>query len=226
MMASILKIKESMLAYGSMLTYLAVLIAGILIGYTLNQAGLGTALLDLRTALLDGDIVGKDSEWFWTMTQAMIVLVSLVAIYRQIQLQRSSNALQLLVELRQEWYSKKMVRYRKGVCDQYPVDIGKEMTNAETEVANFFENLGLFHKKRTIPTDLIWELYSVHIENIWPMLKERINRLRTTEGDPTILSNFQDLLKAMQEYSKDKGAPSKDKNEDDIGRYVSASYET
>lgn len=109
-----------------------------------------------------------------------------------------------------------MLEYRKGICHGYQDHTRKEMNNAETEVANFFEYLGVFHKNLGIPPVLIWELYSVHIENIWPILKDKISRRRDQEDDPTFFSEFEDLWKAMQDYSKEKEAPSKQKTKDKI----------
>lgn len=99
--ASILNMKPSFLIY------LAILFVGTLIVYALMT-------LDNSKSF----IVGDHSEWFWAMIQAIILLVSIFYIYGQIELQRSSNTLQLILQLRQEWYTKKMLKYRKGTCDE------------------------------------------------------------------------------------------------------------
>jgi hypothetical protein len=39
---------------------------------------------------------GPGSEWFWGMTEFAVVAITLLAIYRQLRAQRSSNALQLM----------------------------------------------------------------------------------------------------------------------------------
>ncbi len=77
--ASILNMKPSFLIY------LAILFVGTLIVYALMT-------LDNSKSF----IVGDHSEWFWAMIQAIILLVSIFYIYGQIELQRSSNTLQLI----------------------------------------------------------------------------------------------------------------------------------
>lgn len=206
--ASILNMKPSFLIY------LAILFVGTLIVYALMT-------LDNSKSF----IVGDHSEWFWAMIQAIILLVSIFYIYGQIELQRSSNTLQLILQLRQEWYTKKMLKYRKGACDEYRAHKGEvtdeEMSNAETEVANFFESMGTLYKHLEVPKGLIWDLYAEHIEHLWPMLEKRIDQIRKLPPpDTTFFANFEGLWIDMRSYSKERGAPSDKKTPDEIDRYV------
>lgn len=199
----------------SILFYLLFLIIGIILGYLLHQYGLGANVFTV--------ITGEQSEWFWAMTQAFIVLVSLMAIYQQVKLQSYSNGLgmlQQIVSLRGIWDGLEMRRYRKAVCEEYNQKTAETPINAETEVLNFFEEMGVLFKMQILPVNMIWEFYSYHIENMWPMLEKKVKAVRVRDTDQTYFENSEQLWRAMLAYSKKKGLPSTGRTEGQIKAYV------
>jgi len=66
--------------------------------------------------VLRSNLVGPDSQWFWSMVEAFILAVTLTLIYRQVAAQRHSNMLQTLRDFEQRWFSPEMVKSRKYIC--------------------------------------------------------------------------------------------------------------
>src|ERR1043165_4608515 len=65
------------------------------------------------------NLIGNDSQWFWTMAQALVVFISLWFIGKQIRLQGLNNSLGSLEAFRGEWQSEKNEIFRGKVCEYY-----------------------------------------------------------------------------------------------------------
>jgi hypothetical protein len=92
----------------------------------------------------DLTVFGQGSQWLWAMLQFVVVVVTLVAIYRQVRLQNGVYALQQIEMLQGRWESKRLALARletlrhlheNGRADLDPVRMQMSV------VANFFENL-------------------------------------------------------------------------------------
>jgi len=59
--------------------------------------------------------IGPGSEWFWTAISAIVVAVTLLAIFRQVQLQRSAAAIDQLNDIIHEWSSERLCRAKYNV---------------------------------------------------------------------------------------------------------------
>ena len=173
-------------------------VIGFLIGYMLRDFEAGTSILK--------SLIGNDSQWFWTMAQALIVLVSLVAIYQQIKLQTYSNWLQQLTNMRNVWESGRMISARKHTCRLYQ-DGDNRIGNAQGMVLGFFEELGLLLEKDTISIEFVWETYSYYIDHYWPICMANVKAFRDESKDPNWYVHFEYLWKASQQYSSRKGSP-------------------
>lgn len=169
-------------------------------------------------------ITGETSQWFWSMAQTLIILGSLIFIYRQVRVQRFSNMLQTLSSLRENWNNDTIVAARKTTCINYQKGT-KNIGKAEGEVLGFFEELGLLLKKRVVSTEFIWESYSYFIEHYWSMLEPNIKEFRLSTNDNSWYDNFESLRKAIGKYSKKRKCPSSDKTEEEIKRFIRGEIE-
>lgn len=165
------------------------------------------------------NITGETSQWFWSMAQTFIILVSLIFIYRQVRVHRFSNMLQTLSSLREHWNSDTMLAARKTTCINYQKGT-KKIGKAEGDVLGFFEELGLLLKKGVVSKEFIWETYSYFIEHYWSMLEPNIKEFRLSTNDNSWLDNFESLRKAIHRYSKKRKCPSSDKTEEEIKRFI------
>jgi len=59
-----------------------------------------------------GALIGPGSEWFWAAAQFVVVVVSLLGIYRQLRSQGAANAVQRIETLEGEWSSPRMAHAR------------------------------------------------------------------------------------------------------------------
>lgn len=60
----------------------------------------------------EGPLLGPGSEWFWAAAQFVVVVISLVGIYRQLKSQGAANAIQRIETLEGEYSSSRMVYSR------------------------------------------------------------------------------------------------------------------
>jgi hypothetical protein len=86
-------------------------------------------------------LIGPGSEWFWTMAQFAAVVVTLVAIYRQLRAQGSSNALARLEALSSRYESRGMTlaRLHTALCLRF--DAEPTPGRAMRQVDGFFTDL-------------------------------------------------------------------------------------
>ena len=166
-------------------------------------------------------IAGERSQSFWLMVQSLAIILSLFIIYRQIKLLRYSNMLQTLNDMRENWNSEQMVKFRKITCENH-LKGNKKIGKAEGEILGFFEQLGLLLKKGVINEEFIWESYSYLIENYWSMLESNINELRQSTQDKSWYDHFEFLRESVKKYAKGRKLVSKDKTEEDINRFISS----
>src|SRR5438128_8780928 len=124
---------------------------------------------------------GPGSEWFWAMAQFLVLLVTGLAIYRQLRTQGSANALQAQAALREQWDSSEMVRVRLAALMHIASARPGEPPTL-TLVGNFFaEMAALRTHKHLRPTDS-WELWSGQIQFWWALHGPWISEIRS--GNP------------------------------------------
>ena len=58
--------------------------------------------------------IGPGSEWFWTAFSGAVVAVTFLVIYRQLRLQASQSAIQVLESFESEWASERMLLLQIG----------------------------------------------------------------------------------------------------------------
>lgn len=166
-----------------------------------------------------GTLFGSESQWFWTMVQAVVVGITLMLIYGQVRIQRHANALVALQKLDERWGSSKMTTCRRKVCES--IKAGKlDISHNEEAVLNFFEEMGLHLSKGIFEIDMVWELHSYYIENYWPLLSKKVEEFRKQDRDQSWYKNAQRLFERSRKHSKKMKAPSADKSQADLGRFI------
>lgn len=151
-------------------------------------------------------VVGADSCWFWAMMQFFAIAISLGLITRQIVLQRIGHSITIISDLEQRWRGKKLLAAR--------IDISNRLLNGNLSidchaerVLGFFENIGLFCRKKAIDKDIIWELYSYWIDGYWNMFQSQIEDIRNSSKDDSWYTHFEYLYNECVRISKKKSVP-------------------
>jgi hypothetical protein len=139
-------------------------------------------------------IFGPGSEWFWSMAQFIVVVVTLFGIYRQLHAQASSNALGRLEALSRRWESRllTLARVRSAVSLRYgerQPGMSKEMHG----IANFFVDLANLHEEGHISIREIENNWGTNIQVWVALLHDSIQEAREIEGDPLFLNGLDDL---------------------------------
>ena len=67
--------------------------------------------------------IGPGSEWFWTAISGLVLAITFVAIWRQLQLQRSATTFQQAIDLSREWDSEPLLRARLAVLEAQTASI-------------------------------------------------------------------------------------------------------
>lgn len=160
---------------------------------------------------------GNDSAWFWTMVQAIGVILTLYLILRQIRLQRMANTLTTLADFQRRWEANEMSEARKAICKAYREQKPLPVQSAE-RVSCFFEELGLYRHKKVFDKYTVWELYSYYVEHYWPLLKPRIEDMR--KEDKTVYTSFEALHRETKKVSKKRGAPTDAKPPEVLAEFI------
>lgn len=171
-----------------------------------------------------GAVFGTNSEWFWAMLQFLAVAVSLWFIYWQIRLQAQANMLQALEALADKWNSEFLLECRHEACPDHPKSSLK-IGNAEGTVLGFFEDLGLYYKRGVFDIEIVWERYSYFIEHYWSMYQPSITEFRADSKDASWFSSFEELFRAVDRFSKKKGATTGLKTKEQIAKFVRGELE-
>jgi len=164
--------------------------------------------------------IGPDSSWFWTMVQGIVVSASAVLIYRQLKAQHFGNMLGALTTLDDRWATEDMLKARAKLCLKYGTNDLKidEQTGC---VLDFFEQMGLYLKKRAFTKDVIWEFYSYNVKYYWAIAEPLIQEFRSSEKDQTYYKWFEWLAKQMMEEDKSMKLPYSALTNDQIIKFIS-----
>lgn len=167
---------------------------------------------------------GPNSSWLWSMLQFIVIFFSLIFIWWQVRIQRFSNMLNIINSLYERWHSNDILSARKEVCSNYKKSILK-INQRDELVLHFFEEIGIYLKKRIINLSIIWEFYSYYIEYYWPILKPKITNMREEKKDKTWYENFEYLFNKICRYSKRKKLKVTTKTKDEIEGFISSELE-
>jgi hypothetical protein len=131
----------------------------------------------------------------------VLVLVTLLTVHWQIRRQREINAVTLLVRLTETWDSDQMRQHRERLKSHLlmkslvaPIKVGQTMG----PVANFFEQVGFFTRRRMLDEEMVWSTFSYYVVPYFAAVKDRIGHDRRLEEDPSLYTDFEWLFERMQ----------------------------
>lgn len=164
-------------------------------------------------------IFSQEGEWFWTMCQFFAVTITLLLILRQIRLQNDSHLVNSFALLEDRWNSLMMLQARRLACDRFRPGI-TSIEQPVSHIGYFFEEIGVYCKRGILDKDIVWEIYSYHIEHYWIMAKNGILSFRRDVRDDTFYKNFEYLYHEMCRIGQIKGAPNYEKTSEDIAGFI------
>jgi len=151
------------------------------------------------------NIIGPGSEWFWAMAQFVVVVVTLVGLYRQLRQSNAANAVQRMEAFQGEWNSPRLIYARLAVAIWR-----KHTTSAEPSpeaqvplawLCGFFENLSDLHLAGYLDWREIEVTWGAQLALWWQALPDTIATARVETLDA--YSGFELLAKrALAESAK------------------------
>jgi hypothetical protein len=160
-------------------------------------------------------LIGPGSEWFWSAISAIAVAVTLLAIYRQLRLQRDAAAIEQLNELTTEWSSERLARVKLAVL--VALEAGTDPlalpNRASTHIAYFWQRVGYLAQRRHMDAQLVYEALGGQIQDWWFWLRPRVLAQREIDHDPGVWQGFEWLARDAAARDADRGLPSRDDGE-------------
>ena len=150
--------------------------------------------------------IGPGSEWFWTAVGVLLAAVTLLAIYRQVRMQRGAAAFDQFTALEREWNAESMARNRLTVLEA--LRDGADPAHppvVANQIANFWERTGYLVRRGYIDADLVLESLSGHVQFWWGWLAEASRFVREQYGRPTIDEHFEWLADLAREDDRRAG---------------------
>jgi len=168
--------------------------------------------------------IGTGSEWFWTALSGMILVVTFLAIYRQLRLQANATAIEELEAFDREGNSERWNRYaldifvalRDGIdranvpeapgvpAAELPADLPDA---AYVYVTTEFERLATLYRTGHRDLKLLARHNTYGAQGFWTMLSPSIRAARVSSGRPSECENLEWLAEYMAEVDRRAGVP-------------------
>jgi len=151
-------------------------------------------------------IIGPGSEWLWTAVSGLIAAITLIAIYRQVRLQRATGAIEQMESINSEFASERMSRARLAtllaIRDGVPPG---SLPPAASDIANFWERVGYLVRAGHVDRSLVNQYFDASIRTWWGWLQPSTEFERVRDSDPAIYEHFEWLAKLMAEMDAKAG---------------------
>jgi hypothetical protein len=164
-------------------------------------------------------LIGPGSEWFWTALSGLVLAVTFFAIYRQLRLEASSRAFDVLRSYENEGAQEPVRRAQLQVLTA--IRDGAELTEIPGEPARYlgsiWERYALLARKGHIDIDLLWEFDGASVQWQWLILGPMTRKRRETRG-PAYLEHFEWLAARMADLDRRAGERTPDPA--DLGQHL------
>jgi hypothetical protein len=125
--------------------------------------------------------LGPGSEWFWAALQFTALVITFIAIYRQLRIARSTSAVEQVGRYRAQFDSERMRRQRLAVL--VAIRDGKPIPEAAGEsVGNFFEMLSTLARNGHLDIKVLWAAMNTATQIWWAVLSPFITSSRAEYG--------------------------------------------
>jgi hypothetical protein len=104
--------------------------------------------------------IGPGSEWFWTALSGIVLVVTFIAIYRQLRLQTSASAIEQIGSYDREWASERLTRFKLEVLGTLNDPAGPTAVpyGAASTLTNFWEKIGTLTRAGHIHRKLLLDV--------------------------------------------------------------------
>jgi len=152
--------------------------------------------------------IGPGSEWFWTALSGIVLAVTFVAIYRQLSIQRSTNAREQLDSMDREFRSERLVRCKLEILmalrdgtDPAAVPLAPAYA-----IAGFWERIGALTQGGHLDPTLLHQYNGSACPVWWVALAPFVGKVRAINENPTEYRGFERLAGEMDKLDLRTGA--------------------
>ncbi len=85
-------------------------------------------------------------------------------------------------------------------------DVGR-FNGAAYDVANFFEEVGYFHRRGVLRAESVWHTFGLAARVYWAAYGPSVLKMREEENDPTVYEDFERLDRLVADRSSERGMP-------------------
>lgn len=148
--------------------------------------------------------IGPGSEWFWTAISGLILVVTFIAIYRQLRIMRSASAFEQLDAFERELRSERMIRSELEVLVALRdgTDPAHLSRGAAYGIFQFWETTGALARRGHLDPKLLFEGSGINVVDWWQTLAPYAKRVRVDAQSPAFLENFEWLAGTMAELAR------------------------
>jgi hypothetical protein len=149
-----------------------------------------------------GAIIGPGSEWFWAFAQFIVVVVSLLGIYRQLRSQGAANAVQRIETLEGRWHSPRMAYQRLDLAVHlrtHPPD--QDGYLKARPILDFFTNLANLWEAGYLTLEEIESNWGASIQ-IWTALTARVVALRRRVERGNSLYDYESMIRGLRRLER------------------------
>jgi hypothetical protein len=151
--------------------------------------------------------IGPGSEWFWSALSGLVLAVTVIAIYRQLRLQRSQAAIAQVTAIRAEWTSK-AERHKRlaALIDLEHRAPAEGMPESAYGPANWFDRQGYLVRKGHLDLEEASSIFTDDLLFWWTTCEPFVRQDRARYG-LLILGDFEFFAKEVGRLWKaDNGA--------------------
>jgi len=143
--------------------------------------------------------IGPGSEWYWTAVSGLALIITFLAIYRQLRAQRSASLYDQMNSWDREFEGPRMVRQKLALLLEIEHrDPAEGLPPANDEVPDFFERLGYLVSRGHVGVEDFWHDARPVVSFYWGVLAPYIEHDRTAHDDPTFYHWFESLELEMR----------------------------
>jgi hypothetical protein len=163
-------------------------------------------MINLDNAVL----IGPGSEWFWTAISGLVLAFTLVALYRQLRLQRGAEAVEQASRFSREFFGEHLARHQLAVLSalQAGTDPTEIPGGSATELMNYWEEIGYLSRGGHLDVKLLWELFGEQAMLWWIYLRPSVEHMRAEHRVADIGEHFEWLAARIRELQDAKAGDS------------------
>ena len=153
--------------------------------------------------------IGPGSEWFWTAVSGLILVVTFLAIYRQLRIARSINSYAQLIAFQNEVWSERMVRVDLDLLVALrdggdPRDVPPGVGDI---IGGFWQQTGALARSGHLDPRLLRRGALGGVTFWWSALAAWTQKVRAERSSPGFLEDFEWLAGTVAEWDRREGFP-------------------